>query len=284
MKKNRTVGKDTRKKTRKATSRYQTVRMLRETGDKLAERAREYQTRYIRETVKSGKTFVADFTDNPRKTMDSLADDGRELCEDLGKDARKKANGYLKDGRKFYRRAKKNPRRTFDSVVADGKTFVEEHGSDTKKWVDDLIQDGQEIIEGLEKDTRLVADKIMDSGKKAFKKFSGQVADGENETHLIKKYVNGRFYDTVNKKYLKKDELARLIKRRKNVRIISTKTGKNITRSVVSGLSLETQTGKRINLSVDEFMSRVKENQKRLWEAVERQVDSVRKLIDPKVA
>ena len=52
----------------------------------------------------------------------------------------------------------------------------------------------------------------------------------------LKKYANGRFYDTDNKQYVTKDELARLINAKEKIRIIVAKTGKDITKSVVASL------------------------------------------------
>jgi polyhydroxyalkanoate synthesis regulator protein len=52
----------------------------------------------------------------------------------------------------------------------------------------------------------------------------------------LKKYANGRFYDTDNKQYVTKDELARLINAKEKIKIILAKTGKDITKSVVASL------------------------------------------------
>ena len=275
----RTVKKNANKKARKTASRYQTVRALREAGEDLADRVRGYKADYIQRPVKSGKTFIEELTDDPRQTIDNLADDGRELFQDLRKDARKKVDGYLKDGRKFYRQAGKDPSGKFDDLVADGKVFFKDLGSEAKERVDDFIKGGQGIIEGLEKDTRLVAEELLASGKKAFEKLPGQAADRESETLLIKKYVNGRFYDTVNKKYLKKNELARLVKQQKKIKIIFTKTGKDVTRSVVSGLSTGIKDGKKATPAADELVNWIKENQRRIRKTVDRQLGSVRKMI-----
>jgi len=52
----------------------------------------------------------------------------------------------------------------------------------------------------------------------------------------LKKYVNGRLYDTVNKQYVTKDQLSKLIKEKEKIKIILAKTGKDVTKSVVSSL------------------------------------------------
>jgi hypothetical protein len=53
----------------------------------------------------------------------------------------------------------------------------------------------------------------------------------------IKKYANGRFFDTINKKYIKPDELARLVKKGEEIKVTLTKTGKDITATVITQLS-----------------------------------------------
>ena len=52
----------------------------------------------------------------------------------------------------------------------------------------------------------------------------------------IKKYANGRYYDTVNKKYIKADQLAAMLKKGKKVTVTLSKTGKDITKTVSSQL------------------------------------------------
>jgi len=52
----------------------------------------------------------------------------------------------------------------------------------------------------------------------------------------IKKYANGRYYDTENKKYVKADQLAAMMKKGKKVKVTLSKTGKDITKTVSSQL------------------------------------------------
>ncbi|MDJ0804597.1 MAG: polyhydroxyalkanoate synthesis regulator DNA-binding domain-containing protein [Desulfobacterales bacterium] len=50
---------------------------------------------------------------------------------------------------------------------------------------------------------------------------------------IIKTYANGRFYDTLDKKYLSKDQLVALIKKNQAFQIVMHKTGKDVTKSVL---------------------------------------------------
>jgi polyhydroxyalkanoate synthesis regulator protein len=53
----------------------------------------------------------------------------------------------------------------------------------------------------------------------------------------IKKYANGRFFDTATKKYIKPEKLAELIKKGERIQVTLTKTGKDITNTVVAQFS-----------------------------------------------
>ena len=49
----------------------------------------------------------------------------------------------------------------------------------------------------------------------------------------IKKYANGKFYDTLNKKYISKATLKEMIKKGNDIKVTLIKTGEDITRSVI---------------------------------------------------
>jgi polyhydroxyalkanoate synthesis regulator protein len=53
----------------------------------------------------------------------------------------------------------------------------------------------------------------------------------------IKKYANGRFFDTEAKKYIKPEKLTELIKKGEKIQVTLTKTGKDITDKVISQFS-----------------------------------------------
>jgi polyhydroxyalkanoate synthesis regulator protein len=52
----------------------------------------------------------------------------------------------------------------------------------------------------------------------------------------LKKYANGRLYDIGNKQYMTKAQLAKLIQKKEKVKVILAKTGKDVTKSVLSAL------------------------------------------------
>jgi hypothetical protein len=270
---------DTRKKTTQTKARYQTVRILRKRGENLADRLATYKTRYIEEPVKDSKAFMEDLNADPRKTLENLADESRDRLADLRKESRRKVDNYLKDGRKLYRKARKAPRKTLDGVVEDSRTYLDDLSAQTRENVDEVVEIGRELMEGLEKDSRMVIDRLQAHGKEALEKFTGRETAGKAQPLLIKKYVNGRFYDTVNKKYLKKEDLARLVKKEAAIKVIYTKTGRNITRAVVASLAADSKGDKSAFLSIDELTSWLKKNQKRIRETIDRQVNTVRKAV-----
>jgi len=53
----------------------------------------------------------------------------------------------------------------------------------------------------------------------------------------IKKYANGRFFDTAAKKYIKPEKLAAMIKKGEEIQVTLTKTGKDITDKVIAQFS-----------------------------------------------
>lgn len=60
----------------------------------------------------------------------------------------------------------------------------------------------------------------------------------------IKKYANGRFFNTVTKKYIKPENLAEMIKKGEKVQVTLTKTGKDITETVIKQFSKKEDTKK----------------------------------------
>jgi len=53
----------------------------------------------------------------------------------------------------------------------------------------------------------------------------------------LKKYANGRFFDTAAKKYVKPEALAEMIKKGEKIKVTLTKTGKDITDAVIGQFS-----------------------------------------------
>lgn len=67
----------------------------------------------------------------------------------------------------------------------------------------------------------------------------------------IKKYANGRFFDTINKKYIKPEQLAEMIKKGQQLKVTLTQTGKDITQNVVEQFSKKEDTKKEKKVKED---------------------------------
>jgi polyhydroxyalkanoate synthesis regulator phasin len=63
--------------------------------------------------------------------------------------------------------------------------------------------------------------------------------------YTIKRYANGRFYDTEEKNFITRDHIAEMIKSGKKFSIINTKTGKDITDEIVSQIKSKQSQAKK---------------------------------------
>jgi polyhydroxyalkanoate synthesis regulator phasin len=59
--------------------------------------------------------------------------------------------------------------------------------------------------------------------------------------YTIKKYANGRFYDTVAKNYITRPQISGLVSSGKKITIINTTTGKNITAEILSRMETKSK-------------------------------------------
>ena len=73
----------------------------------------------------------------------------------------------------------------------------------------------------------------------------------------LKKYANDRLYDIVNKKYVTKDQLSKLIEKKETIKVVLAKTGKDVTKSVVSSLptSKKSKKNSKIKPLIQNFYS-----------------------------
>jgi polyhydroxyalkanoate synthesis regulator phasin len=59
--------------------------------------------------------------------------------------------------------------------------------------------------------------------------------------YTIKRYANGRFYDTVAKNYITRSQITKLLDAKKKISIVNTKDGKDVTAQIVSQLKAKQQ-------------------------------------------
>lgn len=90
---------------------------------------------------------------------------------------------------------------------------------------------------------------------------------------IIKTYANGRFYDTLTKRYMGKEQLIALLKKKEAIKIVMHQTGKDVTQSVAKRLAPLVKTKKESMLNIDNF---------RKWVAdqVDRRIEKATALIN----
>ena len=76
-------------------------------------------------------------------------------------------------------------------------------------------------------------------------------AAGETPAVIIKKYGNRRLYDTAGSRYVNLDDIARLIREGKRVQVVDAKTGKNLTRVILTQIITEDAKDKPTGLPLE---------------------------------
>jgi polyhydroxyalkanoate synthesis regulator protein len=100
----------------------------------------------------------------------------------------------------------------------------------------------------------------------------------------LKKYANGRLFDIDNKRYVTKDQLSKLIESKEKVTVILAKTGKDITKAVVSSLptikKVKTN-GKNKPVSKKEAIKKqVEDHKKWISKQIDKRMDSVLEMLN----
>ena len=91
----------------------------------------------------------------------------------------------------------------------------------------------------------------------------------------IKLYANGRYYDTDNKKYITKEDIANLFRKKSKVTVIESKTGKDITKKLaeqLSGIKKETRKAGRKPVSIKKWFD---ENKKWFSKNIDTRINKI---------
>jgi hypothetical protein len=78
--------------------------------------------------------------------------------------------------------------------------------------------------------------------------------------HKIKKYANGRLYDTTDKKYITLKQLTEMIQEGEKISIVLTKTSEDITSLIISKLSAKPKPAKEASGNADTIKKWVGDN------------------------
>lgn len=163
-----------KKRPSKAKSRLYIVKTVQDTRKRLTDKLEVYNSTYIAQPLKSGKTFAQDLKGAPRKTIANLVDDGKARMSELNKDTRDKLDRFAKDGQAFLAKASTHPLKTFNGLMDDSKELVEDFRSNTRDRIDGLLVDLKIIKEGVEKDARMVMADVLDGSQKALNQVPGK--------------------------------------------------------------------------------------------------------------
>jgi polyhydroxyalkanoate synthesis repressor PhaR len=79
----------------------------------------------------------------------------------------------------------------------------------------------------------------------------GNIQGRRTASILIKKYGNRRLYDTATSRYVNLDDIARLIRQGKEVKVVDAKTGGDVTRVVLTQIITEDAKGKPTGLPLE---------------------------------
>ena len=90
---------------------------------------------------------------------------------------------------------------------------------------------------------------------------------------IIKTYTNGRFYDTLDKNYISKDQLVTLIHEKESIKIIMHKTGRDVTQSVLKNMTAGASPKDPSMLNIDNL-------RKWLSDQVDRRIEKAVELIN----
>ena len=86
----------------------------------------------------------------------------------------------------------------------------------------------------------------------------------------IKTYANGRFYDTLNKRYMSKDQLVALVDKKEAIKIIMHNTGRDVTQSVLKKMAVVVKPKKESMLNIDNLRKWVSDQvDRRIEKAIE---------------
>ena len=86
----------------------------------------------------------------------------------------------------------------------------------------------------------------------------------------IKTYANGRFYDTLNKRYMSKDQLVALVDKKEAIKIIMHNTGRDVTQSVLKKMAAVVKPKKESMLNIDNLRKWVSDQvDRRIEKAIE---------------
>lgn len=173
-------------------SKYHTLNAIREKRDSIKKRLDEYNEKYLKKTVESGREFIKDLNAEPLKKIDELIDNSTKAAKTLKADSIKKYD-ELKDKTKEIReKTKEFTQKIKSSPFKAAGDMVKEAKEDISKKVDKYTADYKEtknkIVENIEKDAETIRHDIIDAGKKAIDKIGFKKTIEEKLNSTIERF------------------------------------------------------------------------------------------------
>jgi len=91
----------------------------------------------------------------------------------------------------------------------------------------------------------------------------------------IKQYANGRYFDEAKKKYIKKEDLAKMLGKKMKIKVISSKDGKDITKTTLSHLSKPEKLIKKTDKKQNTLKKWMEDNKKWVRENMDEQINKI---------
>jgi hypothetical protein len=91
----------------------------------------------------------------------------------------------------------------------------------------------------------------------------------------IKQYANGRYYDTDNKQYVTKNDLAKMLTKKTKIKIIDSKTQKDITQKTAGQLSKSQKTTKKASTKQATIKNWLDDNKKWISKNLDTRINKI---------
>lgn len=121
----------------KPESRFYIVKTARQTREKIEDRLKKVNEKYVQKQFETGREFIDELKADPIKKIDDLIDDGKEAV-------------------------KKNREKRVDAV----KQTVKKTRTTVKKRLDNMKTGRTKVVKGIQNDARLIAREALAMGKK----------------------------------------------------------------------------------------------------------------------
>ncbi len=129
-------------KTTKKESRFYIAKTINETKEKIENKVKTYNEKYVRKQVKNGREFITELKADPVKRIDDLIDDSRDAIKKVRSDRmetlQRKVDTTKKDVRKKIKRINQETRTIYKGIGNDAKLIVEDLVALGKKNLDKL--------------------------------------------------------------------------------------------------------------------------------------------------